>query len=245
MMQPHLTLMPIAVIHTPYKEKFAVPRQPNLVPDGKGKIELLSPYNTVECVRGLEAFSHIWLLFQFHQIEMGKWQPTVRPPRLGGNKRIGVFASRATHRPNPIGLSKVALERIVYERGRVLLEVGSVDLVDGTPIFDIKPYLAYADNEVAAHSSFAQEKPHVSLDVIFSEKALLQIQKISVKIPNFQRFLVDVLAQDPRPAYQKNRSQGRIYGVRLYDFNVRWHVIQNTLLKSAEIIEILTVDKIK
>ena len=138
-----LTLQPIAVIHTPYKEKFSVPRQPDLVQDGIGIVELLPPYNSPEAVRGLEQFSHLWLIFQFDKVPHGKWQSTVRPPRLGGNQRVGVFASRATHRPNPLGLSKVELRQVECIHGRVFLHLGSVDLVDGTPIFDIKPYITY------------------------------------------------------------------------------------------------------
>ncbi|MDG6897709.1 tRNA (N6-threonylcarbamoyladenosine(37)-N6)-methyltransferase TrmO [Actinobacillus delphinicola] len=242
-MNDKLILNTVAIIHTPYKEKFAVPRQPDLVRDGKGRIELLPPYNTPEAVRGLEEFSHLWLIFQFNHIVTGKWQPTVRPPRLGGNKRVGVFASRATHRPNPLGLSKVALERIVCEQGTVFLEVGAVDLVDGTPILDIKPYLAYADSEPNAKSSFAQEKPQPRLDVIFTDLALQQAQEISRRIPNFIRFINDVLAQDPRPAYHKDKRQDRVYGVDLYDFNIRWHVIfQETPEKSEEFIEILSIE---
>ena len=116
-----LTLSPIAIIHTPYKEKFSVPRQPNLVEDGVGIVELLPPYNSPEAVRRLEQFSHLWLIFQFDQIQQGKWQPTVRPPRLGGNQRVGVFASRATHRPNPLGLSKVELRQVECINGNVFL----------------------------------------------------------------------------------------------------------------------------
>lgn len=108
-------------------------------------------------MRGLEQFSHLWLIFQFDQIQQGKWQPTVRPPRLGGNQRVGVFASRATHRPNPLGLSKVELHQVECINGNVFLHLGAVDLVDGTLIFDIKPYIAYADSEPNAQSSFAQE----------------------------------------------------------------------------------------
>ena len=117
-MYDSLTLQPVAVIHTPYKEKFSIPRQPNLVQDGTGIVELLPPYNQAEAVRGLEQFSHLWLIFQFDQIPQGKWHPTVRPPRLGGNQRVGVFASRSTHRPNPIGLSKVELRHVECKNGK-------------------------------------------------------------------------------------------------------------------------------
>lgn len=217
-----LTLTPVAIIHSPYKEKFSVPRQPDLVQDGTGWLELLPPYNSPDCVRGLEQFSHLWLIFQFDQIPQGKWQPTVRPPRLGGNQRVGVFASRATHRPNPLGLSKVALQGIDYSNGKVRLQLGSVDLVDGTPIFDIKPYLAYADSEPNAISGFAQHKPPVNLQVKFSPMAQTAVQKIEEFQPHFQRFLTEVLQQDPRPAYQQGQLSRRIYGVHLFEFNVRF-----------------------
>ena len=223
-----LTLTPVAIIHTPYKEKFSVPRQANLVQDGTGIVELLPPYNTPEAVRGLEQFSHIWLIFQFDKILTGKWQPTVRPPRLGGNQRIGVFASRATHRPNPLGLSKVALKQIECRDGKVLLHLGSVDLVDGTPIFDIKPYVAYADSEPHAQSGFAQEKPQTHLNVIFSEAAQSAVQKQVKLRPHFQRFITEVLQQDPRPAYQQGQYNERIYGVNLYEFNVRFQFVDES-----------------
>ncbi|AKD38696.1 hypothetical protein I926_06880 [Pasteurella multocida subsp. multocida OH4807] len=223
-----LALTPIAFIHTPYKEKFSVPRQAELVQDGTGIIELLPPYNQPESVRGLEKFSHIWIIFQFNHVPTGKWHPTVRPPRLGGNQRIGVFASRATHRPNPLGLSKVALRHIECRHGKVLLHVGPVDLVDGTPIFDIKPYLAYADSEPNACSGFAQDKPERKLQVILSESVINMLQKIEQKRPHFTRFITDVIAQDPRPAYQQNRSNDRIYGCRLDDFNIRWQIAANS-----------------
>lgn len=233
-----LTLTPVAIIHTPYKEKFSVPRQPNLVQDGVGVVELLPPYNLPETVRGLEQFSHIWLIFQFDKIPTGKWQPTVRPPRLGGNQRIGVFASRATHRPNSLGLSKVELKRIECRNGKVLLHLGSVDLVDGTSIFDIKPYIAYADNEANAQSGFAQEKPQTNLKVIFSDLAQSVVQKQEKNRPHFQRFITEVLQQDPRPAYQQGQTDGRIYGVNLYEFNVRFQFID---AQTIVVIEIETV----
>ncbi|MGC7589173.1 tRNA (N6-threonylcarbamoyladenosine(37)-N6)-methyltransferase TrmO [Bisgaard Taxon 46] len=221
-----LHLKPIAIIHTPYKEKFSVPRQPNLVQDGTGVIELLAPYNQPESVRGLEDFSHLWLIFQFDKVPTGKWSPTVRPPRLGGNQRVGVFASRATHRPNPLGLSKVELREIECQNGKVLMHLGPVDLVDQTPILDIKPYLAYADSEPQAQSGFAQHKPEQTLNVHFSTKAQQQLINIEQKHPNFGRFLCEVIAQDPRPAYQQHKAQTRIYGIRLAEFNIRWQIVE-------------------
>lgn len=237
MSQLNLTLSPIGIIHTPYKEKFSVPRQPNLVQDGIGTIRLLAPYNQPEAVRGLDQFSHLWLIFQFDKIPTGKWQPTVRPPRLGGNQRVGVFASRATHRPNPLGLSKVELKRIEINQGEVLLHLGSVDLVDGTPIFDIKPYIAYADSEPNANSGFAQQPPKAKLQVRFSPQAQAQLIKCGEKYPNFQRFITEVLQQDPRPAYQQGKTSDRIYGMKLYEFNVRWWVRDDEWVEVIEIAE--------
>ncbi|PVX32424.1 tRNA-Thr(GGU) m(6)t(6)A37 methyltransferase TsaA [Pasteurella langaaensis DSM 22999] len=233
-----LSLTPIAIIHTPYKEKFSVPRQANLVQDGTGIVELLAPYNVAEAVRGLEQFSHLWLIFQFDQIPTGKWQPTVRPPRLGGNQRVGVFASRATHRPNPLGLSKVELKKVECSQGKVLLHLGSVDLVDGTPIFDIKPYLAYADSEPSAQSGFAQDKPSSHLKVGFSPKAQSAVKKIEEFLPHFQRFICEVLQQDPRPAYQQGKISARVYGVHLYEFNVRFQFVDTENIQVIDIEEI-------
>ena len=220
-MSDSLTLQPVAVIHTPYKEKFSVPRQPNLVQDGTGIVELLPPYNQAEAVRGLAQFSHLWLIFQFDHIPQGKWHPTVRPPRLGGNQRVGVFASRSTHRPNPIGLSKVELRHVECKNGKVLLHLGAVDLVDGTPILDIKPYLAYADSEPNAISGFAQSEPKPLLRVEFTAEAESAVKKHSKNRPHLQRFITEVIQQDPRPAYQQGIATDRLYGISLYDLNVK------------------------
>lgn len=239
MMLEPVTLQPIAVLESPYDEKFSVPRQPNLVAQGKGIVRLLPPYNSADAVRGLEQFSHLWLIFQFHQIPEREWHATVRPPRLGGNQRVGVFASRATHRPNPLGLSKVKLERVAIENGEVLLYLGSVDLVNGTPIFDIKPYIAYADSEPEAQSGFAQEKPAAPLEVEF----LPQAQQAVENAPQFAKFGIDdpvafireVIAQDPRPAYQQGKPSDRIYGMNLAGLNVRWQLANASLCKAIVI----------
>lgn len=219
-----LTLTPIGVIQSPYKEKFAVPRQPGLVQDGNGKLRLLPPYNQPDAVRGLEQFSHIWLVFVFHQTQEQGWRPTVRPPRLGGNERLGVFATRSTFRPNPIGLSKVELHGIKVRGGEVYLELGSLDLVDGTPILDIKPYLPYVDSEPDARAGFAQEAPQSDMQVLFSAAAEQVLQQEARRYPHLRRFISDVLVQDPRPAYRKKETDAREYAVHLLDFNVRWQV---------------------
>ncbi|OBW90745.1 tRNA (adenine(37)-N6)-methyltransferase [Gallibacterium genomosp. 3] len=232
-----MQLQPIATIYTPYTEKFSVPRQPDLVKHGTGILELLPPYNVPECVRGLEQFSHLWLIFQFDRIPVGKWSPTVRPPRLGGNQRIGVFASRSTHRPNPLGLSKVRLDHIEIKQGKVQLHLGSVDLVNGTPIFDIKPYLAYADSEPLAQSSFAQTKPEATLQVIFTPAAKQQASILASQYPDLLELITEVLQQDPRPAYQQRQISDRIYGMTLWDINIQWRMC------SVQTIEVLALAK--
>lgn len=234
-MPTSLTISPIGVIESPFDEKFAVPRQPNLVAEGCGILRLLPPYNQPEAVRGLDQFSHLWLIFQFHQIPEREWHATVRPPRLGGNERIGVFASRATHRPNPLGLSKVELRKIEIRDNEVLLYLGSVDLVNGTPIFDIKPYIAFADSEPNAVSGFAQQKPPTPLTVEFSPAALQAVKscqnfaKFSIQDP--ENFIREIIAQDPRPAYQQGKQGGRIYGMSLAGCNIKWQICDENLSK--------------
>lgn len=213
----------IGVIRSPWKEKFAVPRQPGLVQDGGGELHLQAPYNQPEAVRGLEAFSHIWILFMFHQTMAGGWRPTVRPPRLGGNARMGVFATRSTFRPNPVGMSLVELKGIRCEKSQVILQLGSLDLVDGTPVIDIKPYLPFAEALPDARAGYAQAAPEATMPVRFSAAAQQQIQQ-QAHIPQLQRFISDVLAQDPRPAYHKGESLDREYAAWLLDFNVRWRI---------------------
>lgn len=225
-----MLLTPIAIARTPYKEKFSVPRQPGLIEDGEGMIEFLAPYHQPEIVRGLEDFSHLWLLFQFDRIESGKWHPTVRPPRLGGNQRIGVFATRATHRPNPIGLSKVRLLDIISRGEYLALRVGSIDLVDNTPIFDIKPYIAYVDSEPEAKCGFAQNPPRSDIQVIFSENAQQVIRQRQNDYPHLARFIQQLIAQDPRPAYQREQL-GREYGMQIWEFNVRFVFVEMNLAK--------------
>ncbi|GAB7214582.1 tRNA (N6-threonylcarbamoyladenosine(37)-N6)-methyltransferase TrmO [Dickeya oryzae] len=215
----------IGVIRSPYKEKFAVPRQPGLIKDGGGELHLLSPYDQPEAVRGLEDFSHLWLLFIFHQTASAGWRPTVRPPRLGGNARMGVFATRSTFRPNPIGMSLVELKAIRTGRDGVILELGSLDLVDGTPIVDIKPYLPFAESQPQARAGFAQLAPDADMPVRFSAQAEQQLIARQHAHPNLRRFITQVLAQDPRPAYRKGEDDTKVYAARLLEFNVKWQVV--------------------
>ncbi|MBU2674339.1 MAG: tRNA (N6-threonylcarbamoyladenosine(37)-N6)-methyltransferase TrmO [Hafnia sp.] len=214
----------IGLIRSPYKEKFAIPRQPGLVEDGGGELELIAPYNQPESVRGLEEFSHLWIMFVFHQTMDGGWRPTVRPPRLGGNMRMGVFATRSTFRPNPIGMSLVELKSVETQGSKVCLKLGSLDLVDGTPVIDIKPYLPFAESQPQARGGFAQNAPLADMCVVFSDVAQQQILQQRSRYPYLERFIRQVLAQDPRPAYRKGENEERVYAVHLLDFNVRWQV---------------------
>lgn len=216
----------IGVIRSPYKEKFAVPRQPGLVKSSGGELHFIAPYNQADAVRGLEAFSHLWIVFVFHQTMEGGWRPTVRPPRLGGNARMGVFATRSTFRPNPIGMSLVELKGIRAQKEHVVLELGSLDLVDGTPVIDIKPYLPFAEALPDARASYAQEAPQADMPVHFTPELTAQITLLEKRYPQLCNFIVEVLAQDPRPAYRKGEETGKTYAVWLLDFNVRWRVTE-------------------
>lgn len=223
----------IGEIRSPYKEKFSVPRQPNLVKMGTGELHLYSPYNNQDAVRGLEQFSHLWLLFFFHHIPQKNWKTTVRPPRLGGNIRMGVFATRSMFRPNPIGLSLVELHDIITLDNQVILKLGSVDLVDGTPILDIKPYLPFIESQPEAKAGFAQHAPTALLNVIFSPHAIQSINALNTHYPNLQQLIEQVLAQDPRPAYHKNKDSQRCYANFLFDLNITWQVKQDNVLVIA------------
>jgi len=216
----------IGVIRSPYKEKFAVPRQPGLVKSGGGELHLIAPYNQADAVRGLEAFSHLWLLFIFHQTMEGGWRPTVRPPRLGGNARMGVFATRSTFRPNPIGMSLVELKGIRCQGEQVILDLGSLDLVDGTPVVDIKPYLPFAEALPEAKASYAQQAPQATMPVSFTPELMPSLPALEKRYPHLRQFIVEVLAQDPRPAYRQQEEAGKEYAVWLLDFNVRWRVTE-------------------
>ena len=207
----------IGVIRSPYKEKFAVPRQPGLVEDGGGELLLLPPYNQAEAVRGLSDFSHLWVMFIFHQTMEGGWRPTVRPPRLGGNARMGVFATRSPFRPNGLGLSSVVLERIQWDTPEgPVLHVRGADLVSGTPIFDIKPYLAYTDSHPEAAGGFTAGLAGEKLRVACPEPLLAAVP------PEQRQGLLSVLANDPRPRYQDDPQ--RVYGMAYGGRNVRFRV---------------------
>lgn len=225
------TISPIGLVESPYQEKFAVPRQPRLVPAATARIRLLGETNCAEAIRGIEQFSHLWLLFLFDQNLAKGWKPTVRPPRLGGNERIGVLASRSTFRPNGIGMSAVEFKGISQIGDQYYLDVGSVDLVDATPVIDIKPYIPYSDAIPDAQGGYADSAPH-TLPVLFSDCAQMMLQSIPDKHV-VQNVIEQVLAQDPRPAYKKNKPDAKEYAVNLYNFNVKFTVIDNLVRVTA------------
>ncbi|RQW25869.1 tRNA (N6-threonylcarbamoyladenosine(37)-N6)-methyltransferase TrmO [Rhodobacteraceae bacterium CH30] len=216
----NFSFTPIGVIHSPYKEKFGIPRQPSLAPSARMTLELLAPYNHADTVRGLADFSHLWLQFVFHETAARGWRPLVRPPRLGGNDKVGVFASRATHRPNPLGLSLVELIGIDTGNG-VILELAGADLLDGTPVLDIKPYIPFVESRPQARAGFI-DGPPPRLSVCWSEKALDDLAIHRIKHPELAMLVEEILAQDPRPAYQDDPL--RIYGVRLYQLDIRFRI---------------------
>lgn len=212
---------PVAIARTPFAEKFAIPRQPSLAPAALSRIELVAPYNQPEALQGLEQVSHIWLLFRFHGVAPDNPQSPrlrVRPPRLGGNQQIGVFATRSTHRPNGIGQSVVKLVAI---EGTSLI-VSGADLLDGTPIIDIKPYVPYADCVTSAENGIASDAP-LPIGVDWTEEAARRAADETQRLgEDVKAVLNQCLAQDPKPAYQKPDPQ-REYGARFWDLNVVWH----------------------
>jgi len=213
----------IGIIRSCYKEKFGIPRQAGLAPTATATLELLPPFNRAEAFTGLEGFSHLWLLFLFHGNNREEWKATVRPPRLGGNTRLGVFATRSPFRPNPIGLSAVQLDRIEQTHGKVALHLKGVDLLDGTPVIDIKPYLPYADAITTANGGFAAEAPTGQLPVHFLPEPNQTCQALeNDRYPGLRQLIIDTLRNDPRPAYYQKRAKKKSFGIKLFDFDLRW-----------------------
>ena len=210
-------MKPIAHIYTDFKTKFGLPRQSGLVKEITGKIVFEKEYSIAEAFKGLEDFSHIWILWEFSQAKKESWKPTVRPPLLGGNKRMGVFATRSPFRPNSIGLSCVKLERIDYDADfGTILYVSGCDLMNGTPIYDIKPYLPYCDSVPDAVGGFTETLGERKLEVNIDDTLL-------GRVPEEKRDeLIGVLAGDPRPSYQDDPE--REYGFEFADFEVGFRV---------------------
>ncbi len=216
------TVKPIAYIKSDFSSKFGIPRQSGLVDELEATIVFEPEFRNPDALRGLEGYSHFWLLWQFSECADKEWSPTVRPPRLGGNKRMGVFASRSPFRPNSIGLSCVKLKEIIStEELGTVLKVSGADLLDGTPIIDIKPYLPYVDSHPEASGGFALQEKEGSLEIHFP-------YELEKNIPESKRnALRAVLKQDPRPQYQNDPE--RIYGLEFAGFDVRFKICNNLL----------------
>ena len=220
---------PVAFVRTHYPQKFGVPRQSGLVPDARARLIFEPPFRDPDMVRGLDGFSHLWLIWEFSANKKAGWHSTVRPPRLGGNKRMGVFATRAPFRPNPIGLSVVKLERIEYhpEYGPILHLLGA-DLLDKTPILDIKPYIPHVDSVPEATEGFTSQA-YPKLDVEIPDN-------LKEKMPShLLQALIDTLALDPRPSYQDDEA--RLYGLLFEKWYIKFSVKDHTLIVS-DIIEV-------
>ncbi|XOV79104.1 MAG: tRNA (N6-threonylcarbamoyladenosine(37)-N6)-methyltransferase TrmO [Aestuariibacter sp.] len=222
-----IVLHSIATVHSPFKEKFAVPRQPGLAPSVLSKLVFTKEYASPECFLGLDDFSHLWVIFQFHQHVNAGWNTKVRPPRLGGNDKLGVFATRSSFRPNGLGMSVGKLVSHYAIKDHYCIELSGLDLIDGTPIIDVKPYIQYADAITDAQSGFAQDCP-AHLQVQFSSSALVTLSGIPTG-ELLQQQLIEILQQDPRPAYKKSRDNERIYGVLFDRWNVQWQVQEEIL----------------
>jgi len=229
-------LEPIGIIHSPFKEKFGTPRQPGLIKQASFSLEILSPYNCDEAFEGLDGFSHLWITFIFHKNRDKVWSPKVRPPRFGGNQRIGVFASRSPYRPNPIGLSVVELTGIRHHQGKLFIDIKGADLIEGTPVLDIKPYVPYADCITDAKAGYASTSPAAKLIVEFSDTTMQQVRNAEAEQPELQHFIRQVLELDPRPAYANKASDKVHYGMKLLDFDIQWQV-------EDDVVTVLSLDK--
>ena len=229
------TFHAIGQIHTPCKEKFGLPRQSGLVPELTGEIEIFAPFDRDETFLELNGFSHIWVISVFHLAVRDQWQPMVRPPRLGGNRKTGVFASRAPYRPNPIGLSVFRLVEIVRRDNKLVVCIEGNDLVEGTPVLDIKPYLPYADSVPQARGGYADEISRNILPVIFSDDAKRACARLeSGKHVGLKALIIALLEQDPRPAYKHGHQTE--FGMQLYDLNIRFSIEQG-------MIEVIGIDE--
>ncbi len=219
-MGAEILIDPIGVIHSCYTDKFGIPRQPGLVASAPASIELFEPYNRDEMVKGLEVFSHIWVQFLFHDTVEEGWKPTVRPPRLGGQKRVGVFATRSPHRPNHLGLSVVRFLRIRREGKQLFLEIAGGDFLNKTPVVDVKPYISYSDRVMDSSNGYVRAAEN-EIEVSFTDSVFGFCQEYQKKTGrDLQTLIVETLKQDPRPASQ--RQKDRSFGMLLWDINIRW-----------------------
>ena len=214
-----MNIEPIAFFRSPLTSKFGVPRQSGIVSELRGKIEFVAKYRQVEALRGLEEYDYLWLIWGFSENVSAQKHPTVRPPLLGGNQRVGVWASRSPYRPNNLGLSSVRIGAIDVEH--MAIEVMGADLMDGTPIYDIKPYLAYSDSHPQARGGFTDSHQWEQLDVVMPEELCRLLPAADLEV------LRQTLALDPRPHYQQDAT--RQYGMPFMGYDVRFHVVDRTL----------------
>lgn len=213
----------IAHIRTDFTTKFGIPRQSGIIDDLKAQIIFTPKYRDPSALRGLEGFTHIWLIWEFSEAIREEWSPTIRPPRLGGNKRMGVFATRSPFRPNPIGLSCVKLDRIELNTpDGPVIHVAGADLMDGTPIYDIKPYVPYADCHPEAAGGFSDAVREYALEVDFPEELLARMPESK------HAAIIEVLSQDPRPGYRHNDPE-RVFGVAFAGYDIRFKVEEKLL----------------
>jgi tRNA (adenine37-N6)-methyltransferase len=220
----NFTFPAIGIIHSCFKEKFGIPRQPGLAPLARAQLELFPPYNDPAAVDGLSLCSHIWVQFVFHANSREDWKPKVKPPRLGGNARLGVFATRSPTRPAPIGLSVVKLEAIEQTGGKLVLQLSGVDILDGSPVLDIKPYLPYADCVADAVNNVAPAAPTLIAVNFPPEQRVFCTDYQQQTGMDLAELVVQILQQDPRPAYHPPHVD-RIYGMQLLNLNLRWRYV--------------------
>lgn len=232
----NFTFQTIGIIHSCFKENFGIPRQSGLVSEAKATIEVFPSYGKKEAFRGLDEFSHIWVLFIFHSRKGKSWKPTVRPPRLGGNEKVGVYATRSPFRPNPIGISVVELEKIVHEKNKTLLYLNGVDFLDSTPVIDIKPYISYSDSIPQAVCGFASQTPSPCFKVEFTPSALEFCERRKKNFPDLERLINQLLQFDTRPAYYSQSPIKKLFGMKLFNLDVKWTVNEN-------IVTVLSIDE--
>ena len=225
MNNPGIEFQIIGYIRSPFKEKFGTPRQAVLVDNIVAEIEIVAPYNQKEAFAGLENISHLWVSFVFHQNKHQRFSPSVRPPRLGGNKKTGIWSTRSPYRANPIGLSLVKLEKISFDQQKAIIHIKGCDMVDGTPVLDIKPYIHYSDHAKESLCGIAQQKPE-GLHVCYDNHALESLNKY--QLGDFKEEIIQILENDPRPAY-KNNDNNKIYGMLWRDFNIMFCVNDHKL----------------
>ena len=227
---------PIGVLHSCFKQRFGIPSQSRLATTARGWIEFYPPYDREEAFAGLEGFSHVWLIFQFHQSLGNELNFTVQPPQKDGAK-FGLWATRAPNRPNQIGQSLVELERIEKTKAKVRLHLKGIDLVEGTPIIDIKPYLPYVDAIPDARGGFAHQAPQPRLQVSFFDQAEQQLSAIENSYPDLRQLIVEVLQYDPRPIYYRKNSDKKIFTMQLYDLTLRFEIVNE---KSVSVLELVS-----